>query len=156
VNRAGQHPGDPDQVARGAGDDLQFHAVPAVLSGEEGPVRGDPVGEDEGAVEDGVRVRPGGAHHLAQLRRAGGEQRDGLVHIPPGGRGPNPEPGREVGERLALVQVRQDQQGLPGGVQLPPQRADRRAVAADDPGYIGEGLARQRQRGTVEKHGSPW
>jgi hypothetical protein len=29
-------------------------------------------------------------------------------------------------------------------------------VAADDPCHEGEGPGRQRQRGTVEKHGSPW
>jgi hypothetical protein len=29
-------------------------------------------------------------------------------------------------------------------------------VAADESGHEGPGLARQRQRGTVEKHGSPW
>jgi hypothetical protein len=64
---------------------------------------------------------------------------------------PTPNPGRELGERLAFPQVSQDQQGLLAGVQLPPARTDRLAVAADDPGREGEGLARQRQRGTVEK-----
>src|SRR5262249_52102149 len=67
-----------------------------------------------------------------------------------------PEPGGELGERLAFAQVDQDQEGLLPGVQLPPQRADRDPVAADDPGREGEGLRRQRQRGTVEQHGSPW
>jgi hypothetical protein len=42
------------------------------------------------------------------------------------------------------------------GVELPPWRTDPGAVAADDPGHEGEGPGRQRQRGTVEKHGSPW
>jgi hypothetical protein len=51
--------------------------------------------------------------------------------------------------------VDEDQQGLLPGVQLPPQRPDRGPVPADDPGGEGEGLARQRQRGTVEKHGKP-
>lgn len=31
-----------------------------------------------------------------------------------------------------------------------------RAVPPDHPGDISEGLARQRQRGTIEQHGSPW
>jgi hypothetical protein len=30
------------------------------------------------------------------------------------------------------------------------------AVTADDAGDVGEGLGRQRQRGRLEKHGSPW
>jgi hypothetical protein len=51
--------------------------------------------------------------------------------------------------------VDQDQQGLPARIQLAPARADLRAVTADHPGHIGQGLGRQRQRSTVEKHGSP-
>jgi hypothetical protein len=29
-------------------------------------------------------------------------------------------------------------------------------VPADDLGHVGEGPGRQRQRGTIEQHGSPW
>ena len=47
------------------------------------------------------------------------------------------------------------QQGLPARVELAPARPDLAPVAADDPGHLGQGLGRQRQRGTVEKHGSP-
>lgn len=43
-------------------------------------------------------------------------------------------------------QVNQDQQGLPARIQLASARADRSPVAADDPGHIGQGLGRQRQR----------
>ena len=92
----------------------------------------------------------------AELRRPGRQQGDGLVHVPPRRRGPDLEPGRDLGERLSLAQVDQHEQGLPPGVQLPPGRADHGAVAADDAGHEGEGPGRQRQRGTVEKHGSPW
>jgi hypothetical protein len=42
----------------------------------------------------------------------GGQQPDGLGRVPPGGRGADLEPRRELRERLALAQVRQDQQGL--------------------------------------------
>ena len=85
-----------------------------VLAGVERPVRGDPVDRDQRPVQDHVGV-PGLLRvpdRLAQLRRPGGEQCHGLVHVPPGRRGPDPEPGRELGERLALAQVGQDQQGL--------------------------------------------
>jgi hypothetical protein len=68
----------------------------------------------------------------------------------------DPEPGREAGERLAFAQAGQDQEGLLLRVQLPPQRAERDPVAADDPGREVQGLTRQRQRGTAGKHGSPW
>jgi hypothetical protein len=43
-------------------------------------------------------------------------------------RGTDREPGREVGERLALAQVRQHEQSLLAGVQLPPPRPGRLAV----------------------------
>jgi hypothetical protein len=41
------------------------------------------------------------------------------------------------------------------GVRLPSQRPDRGPVPADDPGDEGQRLARQRQRGTVEKQLEP-
>jgi len=158
MHRAGQRPGHPQDVPAGTGDDLQVHPVLAVLAGVERPVRGHPVDGDQRAVQDDVGVPGllGVPDRLAELGRPGGQQRDGLVHVPPGRGGPDPEPRRDLGERLALAQVDQDQQGLPAGVQRPPGRPDGGAVAADDPGHEGEGLARQRQRGTVEKHGSPW
>ena len=62
------------------------------------------------------------------------------MHIPvtvvfiPGHSRSRPEPGRDLGERLALAQVDEDQQGLLPGVQLPPGRPDRDLVPADDPG----------------------
>ena len=53
-----------------------------------------------------------------QLRGAGCQQGHGLTHIPPGCGRAYPEPGRQPGERLALAQVRQDQQRLLPGVAL--------------------------------------
>ena len=129
-----------------------------MLAAVEGPAGGDPAGRDERAVEDDagapgpVRV----AERGAQLRGTGGEQFHRLVHVSPG-RGPaDAESGRQLGERLALAQVSQDEQGLLPGVQLPPPRPDGLQVAADDPRRVVEGLAGQRQPGTAEKHGSPW
>ena len=74
-----------------------------------------------------------------------------LAHIPPRGSGGDAEPGGDLGERVTFAQVGQHQQGLPGRGELAPARADPGPVTADDPGNVGEGLARQRQRGTVEK-----
>jgi hypothetical protein len=79
----------------------------------------------------------------------------GPVRVPPGGRGADTEPGRQLGERLAFTQVGEDQEGLLARVQLAPERPDRGTVPADDPGREGEGLAGQRQRGTIEQHGKP-
>jgi len=86
---------------------------------------------------------------------AGFEQGDGLVHVSPGRGRADPETGRELGERLTLAQVRQDQQGLPPRVQLPPARPARRPVTADGPGHIAEVPGLQRKRGTVESMEGP-
>jgi hypothetical protein len=111
VDRAGQRAGDPKDVPGGARDDLQVHPVPLVLARVERPVRGDPVDRDQRPVHDHVGV-PGLLRvpdRPAQLRRAGREQRDRLVHVPPGGGRADPESCRELGERLAFAQVGQDQ-----------------------------------------------
>jgi hypothetical protein len=99
-----------------------------------------------------TKARPaflGRAQRRAQLRGLGGQQPHGLGDVPPSRSGADAEPGRQYGERLALAQVSQDQQGLPTGIQLPPARPDPRMVAADQAGDIGQGLARQRQRSIV-------
>jgi hypothetical protein len=46
VDGAGQRAGDPQDLTVGGGDDLQVHAVAAVLAGVERPVGGDPVDGD--------------------------------------------------------------------------------------------------------------
>jgi hypothetical protein len=157
VDRARQRPRHPEQLTRWTGHDLQVHPVAVVLAGEERPVRGDPAGPDQRAVEDherepGLLRRPDG---LPQLRGAGGQQGDGLGDVPPGRRRSYLEPSCYLGERLALAQVDQDQQGLLAGVEPPPQRPDRSPVPADNPGDEGKRLTRQRQCGTVKQHEKP-
>lgn len=95
------------------------------------------------------------AQRLAQLRRPGREQADGLVHISPGGGGADAEPGGQFGERLALAQVDKHQQRLLARVQLPPGRPGLLAVTADHPGHVVQGRAGQRQRGAIEQHQEP-
>jgi hypothetical protein len=76
-------------------------------------------------------------------------------HIPPGDRDADAEPGRQAGERLPPCAVGQHQQCLLPGAELVPTRADLPAVMADYSGGVGEGLRRQRQRGTVESIRAP-
>jgi hypothetical protein len=58
-----------------------------------------------------------------------------------------PQPGRQLGGRLAFVQVGQDQQRVLLGFEIAPVRADLPPVTADNPGCVGEGRARQRRHG---------
>jgi hypothetical protein len=88
-----------------------------VLAGVEGAIRGDPVDRDQGAVEDDVCV-PGFlrvADRLAELRGAGREQGDGLLDVPSGRGRADPEPGRQVGERLAFAEVSEHHERLLAG-----------------------------------------
>ncbi len=89
MGAARQWSGYPQDLSFGAGDDLQVHPVLTVLAGIERPVSRYPVDGDERAVQDHERVpclrRP---KRGAQLRRAGGQQADGLGHLSPGGRDP--------------------------------------------------------------------
>jgi hypothetical protein len=83
VHRSGQFPGHPQDVAAGAGDDLQVHPVLAVLAGVERPVRGDPVDRDQRPVQNHIGV-PGPRRipdRRAQLRRPGREQGDSLAYL---------------------------------------------------------------------------
>jgi hypothetical protein len=115
--------------------------VPLVLAGVKGPVRGDPVDRDEGAVHDHVRVTcPFSVpDRLPQLRRPGREQLDDLVHVPPRRSPADPEPGRQLSERLPFAQLGEHEQGFLARVELPPPRPDRLQVPAGDPGGEVEG-----------------
>ena len=108
-------------------------------------------GARRAAREQGAGSREQGAGSREQGAGAGRRSRLRTVRrssFPPRNR-------RELGERLTLAQVCQDQQGLPPRVQLPPARPGRRPVTADDPGHRAEGPGRQRQRGTVESMEAP-
>jgi hypothetical protein len=82
-------------------------------------------------------------HRLAQLRGAGREQSDRLSDIAPGCGRADPEPDRELNQRLAFPQVSQDQKRPLPRVQLPPERPSRLPVPPDDPGREVNGLAGQ-------------
>ena len=82
VHRAGQRPGDPQDAAVGAGDDLQVHAVLACACRSRTAGRRPP-GRSGSASRRGRRRRTAGffasRSGLAQPRRAGCQQRNGLV-----------------------------------------------------------------------------
>ena len=112
-----------------------------MLAGAEGPVAGDPAGRDERAVEDdvGVTCPFSVPDRLPELRCPGREQPGDLVHVPPRRGPPDPEPGRQIVERLPFAQAGEREQGFLARVELPPPRPDRLAVPADDPGGEVEG-----------------
>ncbi|GAB3231213.1 hypothetical protein GCM10027447_26220 [Glycomyces halotolerans] len=99
-----------------------------MFAGIERPV--DLVAVDAGAVEDheGAPGPLSVPQRIADAWSAGG-QADGLAGAPPHGRGRDAEAGREVGQPLAFVRVREGEQGLLSGVEQPPVRADTAPVA---------------------------
>jgi len=66
--------------------------------------------------------------------------------------GPDPGGGQVMDSAAASAAPSFGRQGLPARVQLAPARPDLAPVAADHPGHTGQGLGRQRQRGTVGQH----
>ena len=101
MHSAGQWAGDPESLAGRAGDDLQVHAVAAVLAGVERPVRRHPVDRDQGPVDHHERM-PGLLRRPQRITQPGGpgsQQGHGLTHITPGRGGADAEPGRQGGER---------------------------------------------------------
>jgi NO-binding membrane sensor protein with MHYT domain len=121
-------------------ENLRAQAVPAVPTGEEGPIYGDPARGYEDSVQDRERGpevprfpdrrtrigRAGQAGRAGRAGRADGQQAagTGAQHaagpsgVPLGGRDADFEPGRELRRRLAYARARQDQEG-----QLPPAPA---------------------------------
>lgn len=83
----------------------------AVSAGVVAPIvgAGEPVGVDQGAVEDRVRQLGDTGHGLSEAGCGGGEQVDGLADVAPGGGGTDAEPGREAGGGIAVTQVGKDE-----------------------------------------------
>ena len=108
----GSGPDTPQDVPGGASDDLQVHPVLLVLAGVGRPVRGEAVDGDERPVHDDIGI-PGPSSRPGRPCGAwapGPQQRDSFARVPPGRRGPDPEPGGDLGERLAFAQVNQHQE----------------------------------------------
>lgn len=115
VHGAGQCGGGPQQAAERVGEDLHIHAVLAVLARVEGPVGGDPVNGQQGAVQDHERL---GCRALEGLLKRGdqrGQEVHGLADVAVDRGHTYAEGGREPGVGVTAAQVGQDEQGLPIG-----------------------------------------
>ena len=93
-----------------------------VLAGIERPVGGEAVNRDQRAIQyhEGMPGLRRLRQRAVQLGGPGRQQAGDLGDVPLGGGGAHPEPGRQLSERLALVQVGQHQQRLLGGRGLAP------------------------------------
>ena len=85
-----------------------------MLAGVLAPIRraGQPIGRDQGAVEDRVRQSGDRGHRHHPGRCRGSKQIDGLADVPPRGRGADAEPGGQPTRRVTVTQVCQRQQRL--------------------------------------------
>lgn len=84
----------------------------AVLLRVVGLVRADPVGGDQGAVDDDVITLAEVGEGFLQDGRPRSQNIEGLVDVSPGGGLRYPETGSELRERLVLAQVAKNEQRL--------------------------------------------
>lgn len=106
VGAAGQGGRDPQQLARWVGNDLNVHAVAAVLVGEVGPAVADPVALGKRSVQQDV-IRIGLSQDPQRSGRAPGE----VVHdggdVGVGGADGYAEAGGDLRERVVSAKVDQ-------------------------------------------------
>ena len=120
MHAAGQRPRHPQDLAGGRGDDLQVHAVAAVLAGVERAVFGNPVDGNQRPVDHHERV-PGPARRAqrrGQLRSTGASSRTVSVTYRQAVAVPTPNPAPQPQQPAA---VRRCSTSEPGDlcVQLP-------------------------------------
>jgi hypothetical protein len=123
--------------------------VTSVLPGVVRLLIGDQVDRDQGAVEDRVRQAADSAHRGVQIVGGRGEQVDRFADVSPGGGHADFEAAGQTGVGVAVAQVRQGEQGLPGGVEATPPRSALFTVSADEAGEVVQGSGGQRNRGRV-------
>lgn len=155
VDGPGQGRRGPQQPAEGIGQDLHVHPVPLVLPRVVGPVGGDPVDRQQGAVEDHERFQRRGPCGFGEGGREGGQERDGLGDVPVRGGRSDAEPGRELGIRVAVAEVGEGEQGLPARAQAPPAGTELPAVFPQAVGEEAQGGAGHVDAGRVDKHTKP-
>src|SRR2546423_4386425 len=149
MRRARQCRRGPQQSAAWVGENLHVDAVALVLAGVVGPVLGDPVDADEGAVQDQIPPLGSVPDDLREVGGLGGEQVGRLGDVPVDGRDPDAEPGGQPGIGVTVAQVSQDQQRLLAGVQAPPAAADLLVVAAQQLGQVHQAAGGQRDAGRM-------
>lgn len=136
VDRAGQRGRCPQQPAAARGEYLDVDPVAFVLARIVGPLVSYPVDRDQSPVEDDVEQPRRVVGGSVEGRCGGGEQVESLADVAVGGGHPDADDGGEAAVGVAVAKVRQDQQGLPAGVQAPPA-GTRRGTGMTNPAPTG-------------------
>jgi len=123
-----------------------------MLAAEVGPVDGDPVDRDQGAIDDHVQPPGRRRHHPLQARCGGGQQVDDFTDVAEHGGDADGKPAGQPGVGIPAAQMRKYQQGLPARIQPPPTRPEGGPVDADLFGQPGQSVRGQRQTARIFKH----
>ncbi|CAM5269011.1 hypothetical protein SGRIM128S_03486 [Streptomyces griseomycini] len=153
VDGTGQSRRGPRQSTGRIGQDLHVHPVLPALAEEArcAAIRsiGSRVPSGHGRLR---RCRPDRFH---EEWGGSGQELHGLGGVPAGGGGPDAEPGRELGIRVAVAKVGEGEQGLPARAQAPPAGTEVPAVFAELGGQEARGRAGHVDAGRVDKHTKP-
>jgi hypothetical protein len=120
VRCSGQRGRRPEQPPAGIGQHLHVPAVMSFLPGVVGPVGGDPVDRQHGAVQNHVRLRAGRRHRFVECRCKRGQNVDRLADVAVHDGERDAEPGRELRVGVTAPQVHQGEQDLTARGQPPP------------------------------------
>jgi hypothetical protein len=142
----------PDELPEGVGEDLDVHAVLAVLAGVEGAVGRDAVDGQQGSVQDHQRLACGNRHGLLEGGGEDGQDVHGLGDVAVGGGQADAEPGRELGEGMTAAQMGQGHQRLSAASESTPAGADPSPPSGQLPPQQSQCGSGQVQSGRIDKH----
>lgn len=110
VGASGQSARDPHDLPLRVGDDLEIHAVAAVLAGVASAAVTGPVSLGEGAVHGHI-LRIGCARGMGQAGSTAGKETGDGSDVGVGGADADPEAGSDLREGFMLAQIHQHDQG---------------------------------------------